>query len=155
MSRWVIALIFVAAASLPAQDAPPQQQPPKQPDTKSRDTMKRDRPPQATSDKEEVPPEEDISLSKDDYSFNPLQSQRDVQVGDFYKKKGDYVAAARRYQVATFRNDGNAQAWLKLGEARQKLKDTKAAREAYTKYLELDPNSKNSEEVRKALAKLK
>ena len=156
MSRWVAALIFVAGASLFAQDASPQQQPPtKPPDTAKPGELKRERPAQATSDKEEVPPEEDTSLSKDDYSFNPLQSQRDVQVGDEYRKKGNYTAAARRYMTATLRNDGNAQAWLKLGEARQKLKDDEAAKVAYNKYLELDPKSKTADEVRKNLAKLK
>src|SRR5579872_6331819 len=133
MSRWVTFAIFVAAACLFAQDAPPQQPPTKPPDTSKPGEMKRDRPAQATSDKEEVPPEEDTSLSKDDYSFNPMQSQRDVTVGDEYRKKGNFTAAAHRYLTATFYNDGNAQAWFKLGEARQKLKDAKGAKEAFNK----------------------
>ena len=140
MSRWVIALAFLAALPLCAQDKP---------------ELKRARTPQANSGKEEVPPEEDTSLAKDDYSFNPLQSKRDVSVGDLYRKKGNWVAAARRYQTATLRNDGNSEAWLKLGEARQKLHDGKGAKEAYGKYLELDPDSKAAQEVRKTLAKLK
>jgi tetratricopeptide (TPR) repeat protein len=117
--------------------------------------LKRDRTPAANSGKEEVPPEEDASLAKDDYSFNPLQSKRDVEVGDLYRKKGNWIAASRRYQTATLRNDGNTEAWLKLGEARQKLHDGKGAKEAYGKYLELDPSSKTAQEVRKTLAKLK
>ncbi|HUA61976.1 MAG TPA: hypothetical protein VML19_24680 [Verrucomicrobiae bacterium] len=155
MSRWVTVLMLVAAAFLLAQDTTPQQPPTKPPDSSKPQDMKRDRPPEKTSDKEEVPPEEDTSLSKDDYSFNPLQSKRDVEVGDYYRRKGDWNAASGRYRVATLRNDGNAQAWLKLGEARQKMKDTKGAKEAYNKYLELDSTSKTAEEVRKALTKLK
>jgi predicted TPR repeat methyltransferase len=84
-----------------------------------------------------------------------MQSQRDVTVGDEYRKKGNLIAAARRYQTATLRNDGNSQAWLKLGETRQKMKDAQAAKEAYTKYLELDPDSKTAQDVRKTLTKLK
>ncbi|HMD70457.1 MAG TPA: hypothetical protein VKF41_03900 [Bryobacteraceae bacterium] len=142
MSRWVIALAFLAALPLWAQDnAAPE--------------PKRDRPPQANSGKEEAPPEEDTSLVRDDYSFNPLQSKRDVEVGDHYRKTGNWVAAAGRYQTATLRNDGNTEAWLKLGAARQKLHDAKGAKEAYGKYLELDPNSKTAQEVRKTLGKLK
>lgn len=140
MSRWVIALAFLAGLRLCAQDTP---------------KLKRDRTPAANSGKEEVPPEEDTSLAKDDYSFNPLQSKRDVEVGDGYRKKGNWSAASRRYQTATLRNDGNTEAWLKLGEARQKLHDGKGAKEAYGKYLELDPSSKTAQEVRKTLAKLK
>lgn len=117
--------------------------------------LKRDRTQKATSDKEEVPPEEDASLAKEDITFNPMQSKRDVVVGDEYRKKGNWVAAARRYHVATQRNDGNSEAWLKLAEARRKLHDPDGAKEAYGKYLELDPDSKTAQEVRKTLAKLK
>ena len=35
------------------------------------------------------------------------------------------------------------------------MKDVKAAREAYTKYLQLAPDAKNAAEVRKKLEKLK
>jgi tetratricopeptide (TPR) repeat protein len=150
MSRWVIALAFLAAAPLCAQNPPSGGS-----QGNGAPELKRDRTPQATSGKEEVPPEEDTSLAKDDYSFNPLQSKRDVSVGDSYRKKGNWVAAAHRYQTATLRNDGNSEAWLKLGEARQKLHDGKGAKEAYAKYLELDPDSKTAQEVRKTLDKLK
>jgi tetratricopeptide (TPR) repeat protein len=140
MSRWVIALAFLAALRLCAQDTP---------------QLKRDRTEKATSGKEEVPPEEDTSLAKEDFTFNPLQSKRDVSVGDSYRLKGNWVAAARRYNTATLWNDGNAEAWLKLAKAREKLHDGKGAKEAYAKYLELDPDSKTAQEVRKTLAKLK
>lgn len=146
--------MFVAAVVLCAQNAPPQQPPTQPPDKKTLE-MKRDHPQQKTSDKEEIPPEEDATLSKDDISFNPLQSQRDVAIGDQYRKKGNYPAAASRYLRATLLNDGNAEAWRKLGIAREKMKDARAAREAYTKYLELDPTSKDAQEVKKALSKLK
>jgi uncharacterized protein involved in type VI secretion and phage assembly len=46
-------------------------------------------------------------------------------------------------------------AGLKLAEARRKLRDNQAAKEAYTKYLELDSSSKTAQDVRKTLAKLK
>jgi tetratricopeptide (TPR) repeat protein len=140
MSRWVIALAFLIALPAWAQDSP---------------ELKRDRTPKATSDKEEVPPEEDASLVKEDITFNPMQSKRDVVVGDEYRKKGNWTAAARRYKVATLRNEGNSEAWLKLGKAREKLHDGKGAKEAYAKFVELDPDSKTAQEVRKTLAKLK
>ena len=149
MSRWLIALAFLAALPAWAQNASA---------GGSQDSpvpeLKRDRTPK-TSGKEEVPPEEDTSLAKEDITFNPMQSKRDVSVGDGYRLKGNWVAAAHRYQVATLRNDGNAEAWLKLAKARQKLHDGKGAKDAYAKYLELDPDSKTAQEVRKTLAKLK
>ena len=57
--------------------------------------------------------------------------------------------------IATKWNSGESEAWLRLGEAQEKLKDHKAAREAYSKYLELAADAKNAEEIRKKVEKLK
>ena len=89
------------------------------------------------------------------YSFNPLQSQRDIAVGDYYLKQRNYRAAAGRYREATKWNERNAEAWLRLGEASEKAKDPEAAREAYTKYLALASDAKNAAEIRKRVQKLK
>ena len=51
--------------------------------------------------------------------------------------------------------DGNAEAWLKLGEVAERLKDSDKAREAYQKYLELASDAKNAAEIRKKVEKLK
>jgi tetratricopeptide (TPR) repeat protein len=146
MSRWVLVLLLVGLVPcLPAQNTQPGQ-------------LKKEHPKQATSDKEEVPPEEDTSLSTDAYSFNPLQSKKDVSVGDEYAKKHNYHAAAGRYRTATRWDDGNSEAWLKLGQAEEKLRDADAARQAYSKYLEVATDSKDSKtaaEIRKRMEKLK
>src|SRR5579872_4922892 len=140
MLRWVPLLLLAGlAAPLAAQPTPP----PKQGE------LKKDRSPARTSDKEEVPPEEDAGIAKDDISFNPLQSQKEVEVGKEYLKKHSFVAAAGRFRSATSFNDGNAEAWRLLGEAEEKLKDHKAAREAYSKYLEVASNAKDAAEIRK------
>jgi predicted TPR repeat methyltransferase len=60
-----------------------------------------------------------------------------------------------RFTEATKWNDGNSEAWLRLGETEEKLKDPKTAKEAYTKYLELASDAKNAGEIRKKLQKLK
>jgi predicted TPR repeat methyltransferase len=78
-----------------------------------------------------------------------------MTAGDFYFKKGNYAAAAARYERATKWNDGNADAWLRLGEAQEKKANSRAAVEAYRKYLELSPDAKNADDVKKKLAKLK
>ena len=98
------------------------------------------------------PPEEDAALvDKKEYSFNPLQAEKELKTGDFYAKKGNHKAAAIRYQEATKWNPGLADAWLKLGESLEKRKDTKGAREAFAKYLELAPDAKNAAAIRKKL----
>ena len=62
-------------------------------------------------------------------------------------------AAAQRFREATRWNAGLADAWLRLGDAEEKLKETKAAREAYAKYLELSPDAKNATEIRNKINK--
>jgi tetratricopeptide (TPR) repeat protein len=99
------------------------------------------------------PREEDESLQPKDYAFNPLQAEKEVRVGNFYFKKGSYKAAALRFREASKWNPGMAEAWLRLGETEEKLKDRTAAREAYAKYVELAPDDKRAPEIRKKLAK--
>jgi hypothetical protein len=144
MSRWIPILLVAALAPLGAQD---QTNPPTPPPDKPGEL--KDRPKPKTSGKQMVPPEEDKTLSNEDFSFNPLESQKWVGVGDQYWKKGKYTAAASRYADATKFNDGNAEAWLKLG------KDTAAAKAAYTKYLAVAPEAKDAAEIRKKLEKMK
>ena len=98
--RWILALAFAVVAA--AQKTP-------QP-------------------REQEPPEEDESLVPKVYSFNPLQAAKEVKIGNYYFKKGNYRAAAQRFLEAT-RWDGTlAEAFLRLGEAREKQHDKKGSR---------------------------
>lgn len=149
MSRWVPILLLAGLS--PFAHAQQQQKAPP-------DQLKKERPKEATSDKEEIPPEEDASLNTDTYSFNPLQSKKDVGVGDEYAKKHNFHAAAARYRSATKYDDGNLEAWMKLGEAEERLKDKNAARQAYSKYVELATDAKDAKtasEIKKKLEKMK
>jgi tetratricopeptide (TPR) repeat protein len=100
----------------------------------------------------EEPVEEDETLTVKEYSFNPLQAEKEMKIGAYYFKKGSFRAAAQRFREAARWNPGEAEAWLRLGEAQEKLKDRAAAREAYAKYLELKPDARNAAEIRKKLA---
>ena len=152
MSRCVLALVLAAAAlPLLAQDSTQQKQTP----PSSAPKLERERQPEKTSDKEAAPPEEDTTIGVTQYSFNPLQAKKDIEVGNEYSKKHNYRAAANRYTSATRYNDGDAEAWLKLGETEEKLKDKDAARGAYQKYLDVASDAKNAGEIRKRLDKLK
>ena len=116
--------------------------------------QKKQAPPPAGKQVEEEPPEEDESLKPKEYTLNPLESARNVTAGNYYFKKGNYRASARRYGEATKWDPGNAEAFLKLGESDEKLKDRIGAREAYTKYVELSTDAKGVNEVKKRLSKL-
>lgn len=141
MSRYVAALVLLTAPLL-AQDNPQLQ--------KRGETTR----PQAI-DKDGLPPEEDKAIAVQVYGFNPLQAQKEIRTGNYYFKKGSYRAAAGRFSEAIKWNSGEPEAWLRLGEAEEKLKDRKAARTAYAKYLELAGDSKIADEIRKKLTKLK
>jgi tetratricopeptide (TPR) repeat protein len=142
MSRWVFALLFSSLLALPAsaqdqpkQSTPPPAQQPKEP-------------------AEQEPPEEDANLKPKEYSFNPLQANKELQVGILYFKKSSYKAAAGRFREATRWNPNLAEAWLRLGEAEEKRKNRQDAKDAYAKYLELQPEAKDAPEIRKKIASL-
>ena len=101
---------------------------------------------------EQQPPEEDEALKPKEYGFNPLEAEHDVQIGNYYFKKGNLKAAMNRFREATRWNPSSAEAFLRLGETEEKLKDKQAARDAYSKYLELSPDGKDAESVKKKLA---
>ena len=103
---------------------------------------------------EELPPEEDAAAKPKEYTFNPLQAENEMKAGEFYFKKGKFVAAANRFKEATMWNPTLAEAFLRLGEADEKRHDKEGAKQAYSKYLEVAPDAKHAQDVKKKLAKL-
>jgi len=137
VSRLFILSLFLAGALWPQQDK----------------TLKSKAPEQAKPEvQEQEPPEEDESLKPKEYTFNPLEAEKDLKVGNYYFKKGNYKGALNRFREATKWNPNYAEAYLRLGESEEKMKDTKAAHEAYAKFLELAPDSKEAASVKKKLA---
>ena len=101
------------------------------------------------------PAEEDTSLTTTkEYVFNPIQAENEIKVGRFYGKQGKWKAAAGRFGEAVKWNPRSAEGYLLLGEAEEKLRDSKSARAAYEKYLQLAPGTKEAADVRKRLARL-
>ena len=97
--------------------------------------------------------EEDESLKPKEYALNPIQSAKDIEIGDQYFKKGNFRAAANRYREATLWDPGSSGAFLKLGEALERVHDFTPAREAYGKYLELAKDAKDADAIKKRMAK--
>jgi len=100
------------------------------------------------------PEEEEPSLKPKEYDLNPIQAETEIRIGRYYMKKGSFRAAAGRFDEATKWNPASSEAYLMLGEAREKLKDAKAAKAAYAKYLELAPDGKMADDVKKRMSKL-
>ena len=148
MSRWILALLLVgflvAAASSAATTSAPAQ-------------LKRERAAAGHLRQGGGPAgRRQFALAVTEYSFNPLQSKKERADRQRLLQEGQLPRRRHaRFRDATKWNDGNSEAWLQLGEAEEKLKDPKAAKEAYTKYLALAADAKNAAEIRKKLQKLK
>lgn len=100
-----------------------------------------------------VEEDEDI-VAPTEYVFNPIQAKRDLKVGDFYAKKGSHRAAVGRYLEATKWNPAFAEAYWKLARTREKLDQPVLALDAYRKYIELEPDSKQARQARKKVAEI-
>ena len=84
-------------------------------------------PPKPTIPKvDELPPEEDPSAKPKEYSFNPLQAEKEMQTGKYYLHRGKSRPAADRFREATRWNPTLAEAFQWLGEAEEKNHDKKA-----------------------------
>jgi TolA-binding protein len=82
-----------------------------------------------------------------------MEAERSIKVGTYYMHKGKWRAALQRFTLATKYNPGSADAFFKVGEADEKLKDTDAAKAAFEKVVRLAPNTKLSQEAQKKLDK--
>jgi len=124
-------LLLAAATSMRAQQIDPSTPPP---------------PPPAEAPPEPPAPAEPV--------FDPLHAQRNIEIGTFYLKKGNYDAAIDRFMDATRLQPKLAIPWKLLGEAYEKKHDNGGAIDAYKKYLELFPNAEDAAKVQKRVAVL-
>jgi len=97
------------------------------------------------------PPEEDESRAPKTYVLNPLESERNIKVGNYYWDKKNYRAALGRYQDATRYNPSSQEAFFKVGETEKKLKNKDAAKTAFQKVIQLAPDSKLAQEAKRKL----
>ncbi len=97
--------------------------------------------------------DEDVVIEPS-YAFNPIQAKKEFKVGNFYARKGNHRAAAGRYLEATRWDPGYAEAFWKLGEAREELEQHQQALDAYQRFIKLEPDSKQAKDIGGRLAAL-
>lgn len=90
----------------------------------------------------------------DQPTWDPLRAEKDLEVGQYYMKKGDLDAAIDRFQDATLAKPGYAIPFRCLGEAQQKKGLKKQAIKSYQRYLDLFPHAEDGDKVRKKIEKL-
>jgi len=86
--------------------------------------------------------------------WDPLRAEKDLEVGQFYMKKGDLDAAIDRFQDATTAKPGYAIPFRFLGEAQEKKGLKKQALKSYQRYLDLYTHAEDGDKVRKKIDKL-
>jgi tetratricopeptide (TPR) repeat protein len=82
--------------------------------------------------------------------YLPPSPKKSVEIGDFYFKRKKYSAALSRYREATEDDPNYAPAYLGLGRVYEKIGLKQKALEAYRKYLDALPSSKQAEEAKDA-----
>jgi cytochrome c-type biogenesis protein CcmH/NrfG len=86
--------------------------------------------------------------------FDPLGAEKDIEVGNFYFKKGNYDAAIERFQDAARKHAGYAKPYLLMAETYEKKDDAQNALEAYREFLKLYPQSPDRKRVEGRVADL-
>jgi len=90
----------------------------------------------------------------DQPAWDPLRAEKDLEVGQYYMRKGDLDAAIDRFQDATVAKPGYAVPFRFLGEAQEKKGLRKQAIKSYQRYLDLFPHAEDGDKVRKRIEKL-
>jgi tetratricopeptide (TPR) repeat protein len=143
--------LIIAPSALRAQDPPqessskpadPPSPAPEKPtgrpgknDKKNRDTAARSAPDQPT--------------------WDPLRAEKDLEVGQYYMRKGDVDAAIDRFEDATLAKPGYAIPFRYLGEAQEKKGLKKQAIKSYQRYLDLYPHAEDRDKIQKRIDKLR
>jgi len=91
----------------------------------------------------------------DQPTWDPLRAEKDIEVGQYYLRKGDLDAAIDRFQDATLAKPGYAIPFRYLGEAQEKKKLKRDALKSYTRYLELYPHAEDRDKIEKKIEKLR
>ena len=128
-------VLFVSSCFAQQTSAPPEQKPQ----------------PEVQIPNDEQMPEDDESVKPETFPLNPLESDRNIRVGNFYWHKGNYRAALERYERATKYNPSSAEAFFKVGEAEEKLKNKEAAKAAFQRAIQVAPDSKIAQDAKKKL----
>lgn len=144
MQFMIAAYLLAAGSPMHAQD------PPKESSSKPAD------PPGAPPPKPPAKPNKDNATQNapDQPTWDPLRAEKDMEVGQYYMRKGDIEAAIDRFQDATLAKPGYAIPFRFLGEAQEKKGLKKQAIKSYQRYLDLYPHAEDGDKIKKKVEKL-
>jgi tetratricopeptide (TPR) repeat protein len=85
---------------------------------------------------------------------DPVRAKKDIDVGGYYLKRGDYQGALQRFKDATTSDPTDVNAIFGLAETQRMLKNNAEAVRTYQMYLEIVPNGPKAKQALKALKEL-
>ena len=89
------------------------------------------------------------------HPWDPHKAAKDVEVGDYYFKRKNYVAAESRYREALLYKDNDAIATYRLGVCLEKMDRPQEAQAEYESYLRILPYGPEAADAKKAIERLK
>ena len=149
--------VFVFGPALRAQDpgeSSSNSNTPSQPDAPVAPTAPADplKPPKKTASKKNK--DAPTTSATDQPTWDPLRAEKDIEVGQYYMRKGDLDAAIDRFEDAASAKPGFAIPYRHLGEAHEKKGQKREAIKSYTRYLDLYPHAEDAAKIRKKIDKL-
>lgn len=142
-------ILTLGLVSLPGGGKAAAQDPTSPPDTSSKPAE-----PPAAKQKDKSKPDSATQSAPDQPQWDPLRAEKDLEVGQYYMRKGDVDAAIDRFEDAILAKPGYAIPFRYLGEAQEKKGAKKQAIKAYTKYLDLYPHAEDKNKIQKKIDKL-
>lgn len=88
------------------------------------------------------------------HEWNPMKALKDVEIGDYYFKRKNYVAAMDRYKEALVYKSNDAIATFRLAVSQEKLGDKTGALTNYSGYLKILPSGPFADEARASIGRL-
>src|ERR1051326_324395 len=89
------------------------------------------------------------------HPWDPHKAAKDVEVGDYYFKRKNYVGAESRYREALYYKDNDAIATYRLAICLEKMGRPDEAIAEFESYLRILPHGPQAEDARKAIDRLK
>jgi tetratricopeptide (TPR) repeat protein len=99
-------------------------------------------------------PKETPPAKSQDPAYDPYRAAKDIEIGNFYLRKGDVDAAIDRFLDAIRHKPDFAEPCRLLGEAYEKKDEKAEALKYYREYLRIRPKAPDAGKIRKRIGKL-
>jgi tetratricopeptide (TPR) repeat protein len=96
----------------------------------------------------------DDSQSKKPKEYDPIESEKNLKIGDYYLKQKNYRAAIQRYLEAIEYQPSRSEAYESLARAYERNEQHAKVAEVYREFLSKNPESPRASEFLKKIAKL-